>query len=348
MIKKKAAIVFFTPGGNVLAERIRNCFFEEFSETCWELSVAERPVPFGRWMERNFQTLDLLIFIGAAGIAVRGMAPFLTDKTTDPAVLVMDEKGKFIISVLSGHLGGANAYAKQLAKKLNAVPVITTASDVTGKIAIDVFARENGLFITSMEQAKRCASEIVSESPVSFECSGTVKGEIPPELSSSRENAAFHVLVSPYRQKEQKQLLHLIPKAFVLGIGCKKGTGEEQIARRVEEELQKAGIDPRSISSAATIDLKKEEAGLLNYCKQRALPLHFYSAQELMEVNGSFAASPFVRQVTGADNVCERAAFLETGQNGKEAYEQRLVTRKSGKDGVTVAIMKIDWSISFE
>lgn len=348
MIKKKAAIVFFTSGGKNLAERIRNSFFEEFSKNSWELSVTDRPIPFGGWMKQNFQTLDLLIFIGAVGIVVRGMAPYLKDKKTDPAVVAMDEKGKFVISVLSGHLGGANFYAERLAEKLHAVPVITTASDVTGKIAIDVFAKENDLFITSMDQAKLCAARIVSGLPVSFHCSGCVTGKVPPELGASLEQADFHVLVSPHRQEEREDLLHLIPKAFVLGIGCKKGTGEEQIARRIEEELQKTGIDLRSIFSVATIDLKKEETGLLDYCQKRNLPLHFYSAQELMEAKGSFSSSSFVRGITGADNVCERAAFLEAGRNGKNASEQCFVTKKSGKDGVTVAIMKIDWSISFE
>lgn len=348
MIKKKAAIVCFTPNGRQLSETVENCLKNEKWEFEWEADTFYRPIPFGGWMKEHFQKLDVLIFIGAMGIAVRGMAPYLRDKKTDPAVVVLDEKGAFVISVLSGHLGGANEFAGQLSKMLGAAPVITTASDVNGKIAIDVFAKKNGLVITSMKQAKLCAARIVAGSPVSFSCEGIIHGEIPPELRAKRQEAEFHVEVSPYRQEQRENLLHLVPKAFVLGIGCKRGTCASQIAGRVEEELQKMDIDLRSVLSMASIDLKKDEEGLLEFARQKEIPLYFYSTEELSKAEGSFTPSKFVAQTTGVENVCERAGFLLAKKQGMKSLEQCMVLPKSGKNGVTVAIMKIDWSICFE
>lgn len=348
MTKKKAAIVCFTPNGRQLSEKILSCLKNNVWELGWEAESFYRPIPFGGWMKEHFQELDVLIFIGAMGIAVRGMAPYLKDKRTDPAVVVLDEKGTFVISVLSGHLGGANEFAGQLSKMLGATPVITTASDVNGKLAIDVFAKKNRLEISSMKQAKLCAAKIVSGSPVSFFCEGNVHGKIPPELSAKGSDAEFQVVVSPYRQEHRENFLHLIPKSFVLGIGCKRGTTAEQIADRVEEELRKKNIDSRSVLAAASIDLKKDEEGLLAFSHQKKIPLCFYSAEELLEAEGKFTPSEFVAQITGVENVCERAGFLLAKKQGMEALEQCMVLPKSGKNGVTIAIMRIDWSICFE
>lgn len=337
------------------------------------------------------------------GIVVRDMAPCLKSKLTDPAVVVMDEKAQYVISVLSGHLGGANRLSHELAHLLGAIPVITTSSDVNGKIAIDVFAKENNLKITSMKQAKLCASEIVSGYPVEFFCQGEIQGRIPPELTpcekltlseeltpceewipgeeSAEENMserqsstgkegtiskegrktterAFRVVVSPYKRPIEKKELHLIPKAFVLGIGCKKGTREETIEARVREVLEEKKIDLRSVEAIASIDLKQEEEGLLSFGRTRKIPLFFYSGETLRALPGTFTESSFVKSVTGVENVCERAAYqylLERQKNlsgeekGKEPKraEDSMVVPKSGKDGVTVAVMKIDWSVRF-
>ncbi len=134
------------------------------------------------WCEGIFLKSAAVIFVGAAGIAVRTIAPFLRSKTEDPAVLAADECGRHIISLLSGHLGGGNALTAYLAEKLGADPVITTASDVGGKIAIDVWARKNDLFITDPEAAKGIAARIVNGETVPFYCEGRIRGEIPPEL----------------------------------------------------------------------------------------------------------------------------------------------------------------------
>lgn len=348
MVEKRMAIVCFTLQGKQLAEKIHDNLKKPFLDICWNAELIYKPVPFKQWMKEHFSSLDALVFIGAMGIVVRDMAPCLKSKLTDPAVIVLDEKGQFVISVLSGHLGGANALTKGLAELLDAIPVVTTSSDVNGKIAIDVFAQKNNLVISSMKQAKLCASKIVSGEPVSFYSDSKIMGRIPSEVSFDRRDAKFHVIVTPYIQNLADEILHLIPKAFVLGIGCKKGTPVEIIEARVKEELNKKCIDIRSIKAMGTIDLKNEEAGLLDFARKKKIPLYFYSAEELSELEGGFTPSKFVSQITGIENVCERASFMLAKSEGTKKLEECMVLPKSGKDGVTVSIMKIDWSVRFE
>ena len=376
MKEKKMAIVCFTPQGQVLAEEIQNVWKSPVLDAEWNIEFIFKPVPFRGWMQEHFQELDALVFIGAMGIVVRDMAPCLKSKLTDPAVVVLDEKGQFVISVLSGHIGGGNALTLELAKRLGSIPVVTTSSDVNGKIAIDVFAQKNNLFITSMKQAKLCASEIVSGKPVSFYCDGNVYGKVPDELGRQNmackgdnaerdtENAKevsgpsekkedgvrtpFRVVVSPKIQQSADDMLHLIPKAYVLGVGCKKGTSTEQIEARICEELKALDIDIRSVKGIASIDIKQEEEGLLTFGKKRRIPISFYSAGELAKLEGDFTPSDFVSSITGVENVCERAGYMLAKEYGSPSLKDCMILPKSGKDGVTVSIMKIDWSVRFE
>ena len=348
MITKKMAIVCFTPQGKDLAEKLQKELPKPFMEVNWEIDFIYKPVPFKQWMKDHFSSLDALIFIGAMGIVVRDMAPCLKSKLTDPAVVVLDEKGQFVISVLSGHIGGANELTHQLAHFLGAIPVVTTSSDVNGKIAIDLFAKKNQLVITSMKQAKLCASDIVSGYPVSFTCAGKVKGKIPKELSAHAGENIFDVMVSPFQSAPKEKQLHLIPKAFVIGIGCKKGTSLATIESRVKEELDKKNIDIRSVKGMTSIDLKKDEEGLLEFAKKRKIPLHFYSAGELSCLEGNFTPSTFVNSITGVDNVCEWAGYQLVLEENDVTLEDCLVLPKTGKDGVTVSILKLDWSVCFE
>lgn len=348
MYEKCLAIVCFTPQGKELAEKILEITKEPFLDSFWNAEIIYRPIPFKEWIKEHFSSLDALIFIGAMGIIVRDMAACLKSKLTDPAVVVLDEKGQFVISVLSGHLGGANAMTNELARLLDAIPVVTTSSDVNGKIAIDVFAKRNNLVISSMKQAKICASKIISGDKVSFSCDTDIQGKIPLELSADRQDAKFHVTVTPHTQFPANDILHLLPKAFVIGVGCKKNTPAEVIEARIKEELEKKKIDLRSIKGLASIDIKSKEQGLLEFAEKKKIPIYFYSTEELSVLKGDFTPSEFVSQITGIENVCERAAFMLAKSEGMKNLEECVVLPKSGKNGVTVSIMKLDWSVCFE
>ncbi len=302
------------------------------------------------WCKSVFYESEALIFIGACGIAVRTIAPFLKTKVKDPAVLVMDEQGKNVISLLSGHLGGGNELTEYLAKKLGANPVITTASDVQGRLAIDVWAKKNGLVIADMKLAKQAAADIVAGKRLPFYCEGAIVGEIPKEfdyVQDVREDSQGKtaVVVSIYN-KWAPNVLHLIPRVVVLGIGCKQGKSFGEISAQVNRVLDECHIPSESICKIASIDRKAKEAGICALAKEWRVPFVTFSAEELQSVSGTFKASEFVKSITGADNVCERSAMAAFSQ--KEQEKAEFISRKRAADGVTVALACREWSVSFE
>lgn len=361
---KKIGIACFTQRGRKLADRLVSILCQE---STWNTEDAEIPEilryekNLKQWCGQCFEEADAVIFIGACGIAVRTIAPFLKSKTTDPAVLVLDEAGQFVISLLSGHIGGANEFALTVAEKTGAVPVITTASDVNGKIAVDVFAKKNGLAIGSMAAAKNIAAAILRGEKVGVYCTGAVEDEIPPELSlipcEHRDAAQSCICVDhmiwisemePEVQKLEKYflrpggtVLHLIPENVVLGVGCRRGKRAEEIRPVVEYVLEEAGISPKALAAAASIDLKKEEQGILELCGSYGIEFYTYPASELEGVKGDFRPSEFVRKTTGVDNVCERAALLAAGAGG------RIIHKKYAENGVTAALAVREWRIRF-
>ena len=275
----------------------------------------------------QFSQADALIFIGSCGIAVRQIAPYVRDKKTDPAVLCIDELGKFVIPILSGHIGGANALTQQLAAELGAVPVVTTATDINGKFSVDAWAARNGYAISSMTLAKAVSARILEQS-VPLKSDFPIRSELPPGVVAA-DQGELGILLSWKTEEPFRQTLRLIPKVLHLGIGCRKGTPKEAIEAAVDQVLSQNAIDSRAIGCAASIDLKAQEQGLLEFCRERALPVTFYTAQELREVPGMFTKSQFVSSITGVDNVCERAAMVGA---------KTLLVRKTACSGVTVAV----------
>lgn len=348
----KTAVIAFTGAGMLLAEKIGKVLEAENQETRLYLKSRHAAPPrgsrvqpveegLGNWAQRVIPRMDAVIFVGASGIAVRTMAPFIKSKKTDPAVLVMDEAGNFCISLLSGHLGGANDLCRLLSEALGACPVITTATDVNRRFAVDVFAKKNGMEISDMRLAKEVSArllageEILVEAGVGF--SGDLKTQLPRGLTCTNSGERFYDLrfVMP-----GSGVLRLIPKNMVLGIGCRKGTGWEAIETAVLDALKEHGISPQGAALAASIDLKKEEPGLLAFCQRWKLPFVTYPADQLSRVPGQFTASSFVGSVTGVDNVCERSAVLA-------AKGGQLAVKKYASGGVTVACAVKDWSVDF-
>ncbi len=299
------------------------------------------------WAGKYFADSDAMIFIGAAGICIRAIAPYVKDKKTDPAVLVFDEKGTFGISLLSGHIGGANALTEKLCKELGSIPVITTATDVNRKFAVDVYATQQHLAIGSMELAKDAAAALVEGKTIPFSADKKIHriGPVPGGLEirdsaelKKDEKDALGIHVSPFTDHcPYEETLQLIPKCITLGIGCRKNTPVENIEDLVEQVLTENHIHPAAVSSIATIDLKKDEPGLLEFCRRRNLPLTVYSAEELQAVEGEFSSSSFVSGITGVDNVCERSAVKKSGGT--------LIVNKTKGDSSTCAAALEDWSI---
>lgn len=359
----RLSVVSFTEKGNrvnqVLTKR-----FREMGETCTGYVMnrfadnchgQEGMAPLGtslrEWAKEQFQCADGLIFVGATGIAVRTIAPFVRDKMTDPAVVTVDEKLEYSISLLSGHVGGANELARTVARMTGAAPVITTATDVNGRFAVDVFARERKLVISDRSTAKRISADVLEGRPVGFCSDFPVEGEIPEGLVRG-ELCVRNVWITGRVLTEGDswmgkppaggtEVLRLIPKVLAVGIGCRRGALAEDIEKAVEEALRKANRSREAIKVIVSIDLKKEEPGLLTYAADMGLEFHTYPSTQLKEVPGDYTDSVFVAEVTGVGNVCERAAMLEIFHAGGG----RLILGKQTWNGVTVALAERDWKV---
>lgn len=340
-------ICAFTDRGRELAAKMER----ELKEDVFILRNKE--IPLQDWVRDCFEKRLPILFIGACGIAVRSIAPFVRDKLHDSPVLVIDEAGQFVIPILSGHVGGANFLANRIAEKIHAQAVITTATDVNGKFAVDVFAAENGFHIVNRDGIAKVSTKLLRKESVSVFIDDDIvfqKEEMPSELKLSDSMSADLVIItektylettrqSLFSVEGHKPLLTLVAKEYILGIGCKKGKAFEEIRRTLEEKCE---IDlERQLLGIASIDLKKREPGLLHVSQYYHVPLTTYSAEELMEIAGDFSSSEFVYQTTGADNICERAAVLRSGGDYRS-----LIVKKVSRDGMTFALAKCKPTIS--
>ena len=328
---KRGVILAFSRRGTETAGRIARALEGEYETECLRPEGNLRPL-----VEARFPVSDALVFVGSCGIAVRAIAPFLKGKTRDPAVIVSDETGKWVISLLSGHIGGANALALRLARAIGAQPVITTATDVNKRFSVDTWATKAGLSIGSMDLAKRFSAAILERDlPL---CSDFPVEGPPPAGVFWGDSGALGAAVSCLKKNPFEETLCLVPQKLHLGVGCRRGTP----CSAFEEILSALPIHPEAVRSVASIDIKRDEQGLLDFCAAHNWGARFYPAARLMALGGEFTGSDFVQKTVGVDNVCERAAMVSAGPGA------RLILRKTISGGVTMAAATEDWRVCFE
>ena len=313
-------------------------------EAMYPVRFAEQSI--GAWAREQMQEKHVLLFIGSCGIAVRAIAPNLTDKLHDSPVLVMDEKGAYVIPILSGHFGGANELARDIAGIMGAIPVITTATDLNHKFAVDLFAKKNQLTIVNKEGIARVSSKVLSGEEI------TVSIEPGHLCGDGRLPAGVHMVPYPPRgpvdvlitaeNEEFDTAILLRPQEYVIGMGCKRGKEAEKIEELILRSMQEAGIGTDRLLALSSIDRKKEEPGLLSFSRKYHVPFLTYTAEQLQEAEGEFQASAFVMEKMGVDNVCERAALSACGSAGTIIYG------KHAEDGMTIAIAKREWGVTFD
>ena len=388
------SIICFSMTGLETGEKLQKALTEAGEQVTLAKKSRYLPdsvtVSTSQWAGEQFQSgKDGVIFIGACGIAVRSIAPYIVGKKTDPAVLVIDECGNFVISLLSGHLGGANELALRCADHLGATPVVTTATDLHSRFAVDVFAKKNGCAIFHMKAAKEASAALLAGEKIGFYSEFPWEGELPEGLvlcdragrplcresldhpaeikvqdkSSARPDntgvlddaeiqtvsskAGTVPLETGIAVTIQKHCLpfpntvHVVPPSAVLGMGCRRGKEAAPIREAAEECLKEADIYKEALCAIASIDLKKEEPGLLALSEAWNLPFQTFTEEELKAVKGEFTPSKFVKKITGVDNVCERSAVLAGGQG-------TLIRKKTGRDGVTTALAAGNRRIHFE
>lgn len=338
------AIISVTEKGRILSEKIYDIFSEKHTvkRFCFEKNSDEFSEKFSDIYEvarKAFSENNALIFICSCGIAARSVAPLINSKVSDLAVIVIDDCGKFVIPILSGHIGGANRISEIIAENISAIPIITTATDVGGRFSPDSFAVANDLIITDINAAKSVAATVLHNEKIGIKSDYPYKN-IPCEISENHPCRVGICISSDTSEKPFEVTLNLVPKNIVVGIGCKKNTPLCVIKEQVEKAFENAKIDVKRICAAATIDVKSEEAGLLEYCENTGIPLYTYTADDLMNVEGNFEKSEFVLQKIGADNVCERSAVKCSG--GK------LIIKKYAENGVTAAAAEMPVTLDFE
>lgn len=360
MQRMKISVISFTERGRKLADKIRDCMPDMETEVFFKPSEGVTA-----WAGEQFAQKRALIFVGACGIAVRAVSPFVRDKLADSPVLVADEKGRYVIPILSGHVGGANELAVILAEKLGAEAVITTATDLNNVFAADMFAKENGLQIMNRDGIAKVSSKALRGERITVAVEDNQKkllqrmpdgvdlvlyppvGEVDILVStrapaqgmgiSDGKGLSAESVGLPVPEEGKcagKMTLWLKPKEYYIGIGCKKGKAKEEIDAFIRENLNRLGIAVSDIAGIASIERKKEETGICEWALQNRVPFFTYTEEELNAVEGVFHGSDFVRETVGVDNVCERAARKAGGE------ESILVLEKQAEDGMTIAIAK--------
>ena len=351
----QVSVISFTRNGLELSEKIEKSFIDWQIKlyTKYKLEVLEGSSQIiyvsqgiSEWAGEQMGQKNVLVFIGACGIAVRAISTYVKDKLQDSPVLVMDEQGRYVIPLLSGHVGGANEIANILAERLQATPVITTATDVNRRFAVDLFAKKNGLRIVNKDGIAKISSKILDGKTITIaieeehwnRADGVPEQREVVDLSSGKK--VDMVIVTDIYENGAELILN--PKEYILGIGCKRGMEEEKLTAWIQKNLAEVGISMEQVYAMASIDRKKDEEGLLRISQREGIPFLTYSAEELERVTGSLHESEFVKKTVGVSNVCERAALYACGEEGRLVYE------KHAEDGMTIAVAKRKWSVLFD
>lgn len=357
----KIAVVAATRQGVVQAEQIaarlnetghhETVMFlpEKFLPLSFQGQCRPYSAPLKEVLRDLFGEYQGIVCVMALGIVVRLIAPHLQGKTKDPAVVVTDELGQNVISVLSGHWGGANALTLLLAKGLGANPVITTATDVHGLPAIEMLAKEHGWLIEPFELVKRVNSAIVngekvvvfSEIPLAMESAEHIEVKDLSQYSPTRPGDGRIVMVTNRMSDSfPPDTLYLRPRNLCIGIGCRRGVGSGEVRAAINNALTEARRVISAVRTMASVDIKSDEQGLLAAAEELNLPVRFFARQALGAVlaeRSEMGFSEFVDDKIGVGGVCEPAAILGAGENS------RLILPKTKYGKITVAIAEGDW-----
>ena len=336
----KLACLSFTDKGHELGEKLANIYSTKYLIEHFSNSEVEGGIK--SFLRNSWSNFDGFIFISATGIAVRMINPYIQSKTTDPAIVVVDDMGKHAISLLSGHLGGANGIAQWVGDSIGATPIITTASDNRGIDSIDMFAHRNNYYMEDMESVLRLTSMMVNDRRIGFYSEedydiGYNNIELVQDLSSIDESLDGIIIVSSKRELGHIPIPYTIlrPRNINIGIGCRMGIDSKQIIDAIRSSLNDKNLSIKSIKSIGTVEVKKNELGIINAAEYFECPLKIFSLKEIKLIEDMFQKSQFVKDTIGVYSVSEPCAYLLGGE---------LITRKSRYNGVTISISVVEES----
>ena len=308
----------------------------------------------------SFAKNDVLVFIMAAGIVVRLLAPLIESKATDPAVLVIDQQGKFVVPVLSGHLGSANENAAEIARFLGAQEVITTATDMCQVLSFEDVAKRNGLLIENAPALKKVSSLLLQGASVELHTDQEIEWEslevdrnslhilhYEPEdertilkgyqMCAKEETPAIFLTARALPVREDgtypPNILILCPRDIVVGIGCRSRVNDEYAYQALKSSLKKQNIPEKALCRLATIPLKAEEPAILSLSERIGVPPEQAEMDEIRKVEYLFKQAPFTQKAAvGIDNISAPCAYLASGKG------RMLMVRTTFPGGVTLAI----------
>lgn len=355
----KTAVIALTKNGVELAGKIgrdldadiyvKNDYIEKVILNGELFMIHPFTVDFHGMIKKIFHAYDALIFIMACGIVVRSIAPYIKDKQSDPAVVVVDELGRFAVSLLSGHIGGANRLAGRVAAVMGGIPIITTATDINGVIAFDELAAENHCAIENIGDLKYISSELVNGGRISFFSDCRIAGVLPHNIESvvSGQLCKLAVAVTNSTKKpvDAEKILYLRPRNLIIGIGCKKGKTGQEIGEAVMDFIQNNSKSMLSVKCITSISVKANERGILDFCSEKNIPFKTFSAEEIKKVEHRFPSSDFVKKITGVGCVAEACAVLGGMHGGQWNEAERpagsnpkLICPKTVYNGITLAL----------
>jgi cobalt-precorrin 5A hydrolase len=340
--ERKTAIIAITENGKSLAEKLRRYF--RYSKIFTSSNV----------FPEIFKTYKNIIAIMSTGIVVRKIANLISSKINDPAVVVIDDTGKNVISLISGHLGGANALTVYIAEKIGANPVITTATDVNKKLAIDNIVRNFGWKIENHEKIKDINKGFLNNEPVIInvpECffKNNFYKDIPENFICIKDtekvlnsNIKNKVIVSNGISIKGDFLL-IRPKNIYIGLGCNRGTSLEEIEGTIKNTLEKLGKSFHSINSISSYELKSNEKSLLEFSEKYNIKLVFYTKDELNSVIDVFEESDYLKKNLGVKGVCEPSAILSATRDMQKCLKRRNLLPKQKMGNVTIAVQELNF-----
>jgi len=345
------AIIAITANGARIGANLHNCIPES------RLFVIEKHAtgdahPFATGVQalvdRLWSDYGGFVFIMATGIVVRTIAPLLQAKDRDPAVVVLDDAGRFAVSLLSGHIGGANGLAKQCAELTGSIPVITTATDVNDLPSFDMLAKHNDWLIDDLSRVKVLNALLLEGKEIAVVdrcdavrhyCAGkgvlSYHEDFPEAVESGASGQLFVTNRILPRQYYSDRTLVLRPVNLFLGIGCNRGTSAGEIESVVLENLERLSLSIKSVKCIATAQAKDDEAGLLRFAEKSGLSIVFYQSEQLNGIDVPSPPSAHALAAIGATGVAEPAALLAS--NGG-----RLILKKIKDGNVTLAIAEAD------
>lgn len=351
-IESKIAFISVTQNGMNLAINIRNMVEEgdiyiteklsyKLNERIQGINIIKGKL--SDFMKVLFRDYEVLIFIMATGIVVRSIANEIRSKFEDPAILVIDEKGKNVISLLSGHMGGANEMTYYISSIIGSNPVITTATDVNNKTSLDMIAKKLNAHVDNfIENVKEVNSLLVNNGKVGVYIDGNydvdTRGLITIEKFNEfhrqdKLDKIIYITNKSVREINDKRIIKVVPKDIVIGMGCRRGTTYEDINNALEDLLNKYDLDKKSIRKIGSVEVKKDEKGIIELAKKLNIPFETITLEEIRKIEDRFEKSDFVKKSIGVYCVAEPVAYILSDKN--------LIVTKHKYKGITFSIGRL-------